>query len=267
MQRVNGKTCIITGAAVGIGRACALRLAQEGARVALFDILDGEGHALESELRAAGHEVAYWHVDVADEAMVRTAVDEVAARFDGVHVLVNNAGVLEHGPFIGMPAARHQQLIDLNISGLTALLAQFLPGMVARGSGRVLNVASIASFQPVPSLATYAATKAYVLSLTESLSEELKGTGVTITALCPGITATHMLEAASTASAELQRLPAFLVGDADDVADQGFAACMAGTVICVPGAINRATVTAGRATPKWLLRRISGGLVRRLKSS
>ena len=88
---------------------------------------------------------------------------------------------------------------------------------------------------------------------------------MTITALCPGITATHMLAAASAASAELQRLPGFLVGDADDVADQGFAACMAGTVLCVPGAINRATVTAGRATPKWLLRRISGSLVRRLK--
>ena len=180
-------------------------------------------------------------------------------------MLVNCAGVLQHGPFIGMPAQRHQPLIDLNISGLTAMLAAFVPGMVARGGGRVLNVASIAAFQPVPSLPTYAATKACVLSLTESMSEELKGTGVTITALCPGITATHMLTEASAGSAELDKLPQILVGSADDVADQGFEACRRGDVICVPGALNRAAVVAGRATPKWWLRRISGALLRRMK--
>jgi len=184
-----------------------------------------------------------------------------------VDVLVNNAGVLEYGPFIGMTAQRHQQMISLNVSGLTGMLAAFVPAMVARGSGRVLNVASIAAFQPIPALATYAATKAYVLSLTESLSEELKGTGVSITALCPGVTATHMLAqaSASASGAELSRLPQMLIGSADDVADEGFEACMKGEVIRVPGAINRATVVAGRATPKWLLRRVSGALMRRMK--
>ena len=98
---------------------------------------------------------------------------------------------LEQQQFVKMTHASHQAIIDLNISALTAMLAHLLPLMVARGSGRVLNVASIAAFQPIPLLATYAASKAYVLSLTESLSEELKGTGVTITALCPGITATN----------------------------------------------------------------------------
>jgi NAD(P)-dependent dehydrogenase (short-subunit alcohol dehydrogenase family) len=95
-----------------------------------------------------------------------------------------------------MPATRHRELIDLNVTGLTEMLAHFVPPMVARGQGRVLNVASIAAFQPVPMLATYAATKAYVLSLTESLSEELQGTGVTITTLCPGITATWRAQTA-----------------------------------------------------------------------
>ncbi len=134
----------------------------------------------------------------------------------------------------------------------------------ARGAaGRVLNVASIAAFQPVPTLATYAASKAYVLSLTESLAEELKGSGVTVTALCPGITATHMLSAAKGANDKVGRIPDFLVGEVKDVARQGFAACMKGEVICVPGAINRAAMIASRGAPKWLVRRLGGMLGRK----
>jgi short-subunit dehydrogenase len=122
----------------------------------------------------------------------------------------------------------------------------------------VLNVASIAAFQPVPTLATYAATKAYVLSLTESLAEELRGRGVSVTALCPGITATNMLSSAVEASTQLAKLPGFLIGDVDEVAAEGYRACMNGEVIRVPGLINRAATLAGRATPKWLLRRLAG---------
>jgi short-subunit dehydrogenase len=116
-----------------------------------------------------------------------------------------------------------------------------------------------------PSLATYAATKAYVLSLTESLSEELRGTGVTLTALCPGITATGMLSKAREANAQLNQLPDFLIGDVDDVARQGFRACMRGDTICVPGVVNQAAMLASRSTPKWLVRRISGLLGRQVQ--
>jgi short-subunit dehydrogenase len=162
-----------------------------------------------------------------------------------------------------MPAERHQDLIDLNVSGLTSMLAHFVPPMVARGHGRILNVASIAAFQPVPSLATYAATKAYVLSLTESLSEELKGTGVSITALCPGNTATNILCKAKKSGSKLAQLPGFLIGNAEALAMEGYEACVKGDVIRVPGVLNLATILASRATPKWLLRRISGGVVRK----
>ncbi|HSY28626.1 MAG TPA: SDR family NAD(P)-dependent oxidoreductase, partial [Burkholderiaceae bacterium] len=151
-----------------------------------------------------------------------------------------------------------QELIALNVSGLTAMLSHFLPPMLARSSGRILNVASIAAFQPIPELATYAATKAYVLSLTESLSEELKGTGVTITALCPGITATNMVSMAQEANSRLTKIPGFFVGKVEDVAEEGYQACMRGDVIKVPGVINLASTLAARATPKWLLRRITG---------
>jgi len=132
---------------------------------------------------------------------------------------------------------------------------------VLKRYGRVLNVASIAAFQPIASLATCAATKAYVLSLTESLAEELKGSGVTVTALCPGITATQMMATAQQDSPGL-KLPDFLIGDAAQVAADGFDACMRGDVIKVSGAVNLATTLASRATPKWLIRRISGALGR-----
>jgi NAD(P)-dependent dehydrogenase (short-subunit alcohol dehydrogenase family) len=120
------------------------------------------------------------------------------------------------------------------------------------------NVASIAAFQPVLSLATYAATQTYVLSLTESLAKELRGTGVTVTALCPGLTASDMLSIAQRESGALRKLPRFVVGEAVAVAAEGIEACMAGKVIRVPGALNLAATLVGRATPRWLLRCLSG---------
>ena len=257
---------LITGASSGIGEALVHRFAIAGHDVVLVARSADKLQALAEALSAA-HGIKAW-VTPADLAQPGAAAMLAAAMKRArrpIDVLVNCAGMLEYGPFVTLPAARQQQMIDLNISGLTAMLAQFVPPMVARGQGRVLNVASIAAFQPVPALATYAATKAYVLSLTDSLSEELKGTGVTITALCPGITATQMLAQASETSAALGKLPKLLVGSAEDVADEGFDACMKGDTIRVPGVLNLATVVAGRATPKWLLRRVSGALVRRMK--
>jgi hypothetical protein len=257
-------TALITGASSGIGEALAHRFAQGGHQLVLVARSADKLRALARDITAR-HGVKAW-VAVADLSQPGAAEQLAAAMKRArrpIDVLVNNAGVLEHGAFASTPAARHQQLIDLNVSGLTAMLAHFVPPMLARGHGRVLNVASIASFQPVPSLATYAATKAYVLSLTESMSEELKGSGVTITALCPGITATHMLQAAQHGSAELNRLPAFVVGSAEAVAAEGYDACLRGEVIRVPGKLNLAAILAARATPKWLLRRVSGAVVRR----
>ena len=261
-----GQTALITGASSGIGEALARCFARNGFDLVLVarsaDKLAALATALQQEhgIRAR---VAPADLSQPGAAQQLAAAMKRARR--PIDVLVNNAGVLEHGAFTGQRATRHRELIDLNVTGLTEMLAHFVPPMVARGRGRVLNVASIAAFQPVPMLATYAATKAYVLSLTESLSEELQGSGVTVTALCPGITATAMLSQAQAGSAELQGLPGLLVGSADEVAAQGLAACLKGEVICVPGALNRAATMAGRATPRWLLRRVSGAMVRRLK--
>ncbi len=258
MIGMNKETVVITGASSGIGEVLAKNFAQGGYDLVLVARSEDKLRSLARRLTSD------WRVDVhvesADLSRRGTAKKLAAAlRKQGIEVgiLVNCAGVLEHGHFAALPAASHQGLIDLNVSGLTDMLSHFLPPMVKRGRGRILNVASIAAFQPVPSLATYAATKAYVLSLTESLSEELIGTGVSITALCPGITATNMLSGAQEKSGGL-KIPGFAVGDVEDVAAQGYRACLKGDVICVPGTVNLAATLTGRATPKWLLRRISG---------
>ncbi len=258
------KTALITGASSGIGEALAHGFAGAGFDVILVARSEATLKALSQTLVAQHGHAA--HVLPADLAKRDAAVQLLAAvERNGwtVDVLVNCAGVLEQGAFTSISPAKHQQIIDLNISGLTAMLNAFVPGMVQRGSGRVLNVASVAAFQPIPTLASYAASKAYVLSLSESLAEELRGTGVTVTALCPGITATNMLTQAAGANDKLNQLPGFLVADVQDVAQQALAACMRGDAICVPGVVNQAAMIASRGTPKWLVRRIGGLLGRR----
>jgi len=256
---------LVTGASSGIGEALAGLFAAAGHDLVLVARSADKLKALAATLAARhGVRVRVEPADLSKPGAAETLAARLKRARVPVGVLVNNAGVLAQGRFAAMAAPSHQQIIDLNISGLTAMLSAFVPAMVARGNGRVLNVASIASFQPVPSLATYAASKAYVLSLTESLSEELRGSGVSITALCPGITATGMLDQALGANPQVSRIPGFLIGDVSDVARQGFDACMKRDVICVPGVVNQAAMLASRSTPKWLLRRISGLLGRQV---
>jgi uncharacterized protein len=268
IKKISKKTLtLVTGASSGIGESLALCAARAGHDVVLVarsaDKLEALAKALQSD-----HGVAA-HVQAAD-----LSVPGAAAKLDAalkrkqleVDVLINCAGVLSQGLFEGMTPATHQQMIDLNISGLTAMIAEFLPGLRGRAGkgrpGRILNVASIAAFQPIPALATYAATKAFVLSLTESLSEEFKGTGLTITALCPGMTATAMLSGAASANSKVGQIPQFMIGDVNDVAQQGFDACMRGDVICVPGIVNKAVTLGSRSTPKWLVRKVGGMIAR-----
>ena len=263
-SRSEHRTVLVTGASAGIGEALARSFARDGCALVLVARDVRRLKALAAALRSEhGVEVRVQPADLTDpHAASRIAAALARARIE-VDVLVNNAGVLHQGRFDAMPPGHLQQMIGLNVAGLTAMLAHFVPPMVVRGRGRVLNVASVAAFQPVPGLATYAATKAYVLSLTESLAEELAGTGVTVTALCPGITATGMLTAATQANERLTQLPSFLVGDVDDVARQGHEACLRGEVVRVPGVLNLAGTLASRAAPRWLVRRVAGAFGRR----
>jgi short-subunit dehydrogenase len=260
-------TALITGASSGIGEALAKRFAQGGHALVLVSRNTARLEALAATL-SADYGIKVWvqAADLARPAAVQALGAALRRKRIAIDVLVNNAGVLWQGEFASTLPRKHQEMIDLNVAGLTGMLAQFLPPMCKRGHGHVLNVASIAAFQPIPLLATYAATKAFVLSLTESLAEELKNRGVTVTALCPGITATHMLSSATAANGRLAKLPGILIGDAEKVADEGYRACMQGEVIRVPGAVNQAVTLASRATPRWLLRRVVGTLARGVNS-
>lgn len=256
---------LVTGASAGIGAALAQCFAAHGHDLILVARSLDKLQVLAAQFAAAhGITVVVEAVDLAVPGAAARLARQLARKGHAVDVLVNCAGVMTQSAFGRMQPVQHQQIIDLNISALTAMLAHFVAPMAERGHGRVLNVASVAAFQPIPMLATYAASKAYVLSLSESLAEELKGKGVTVTALCPGITATQMLASAREANPLLARIPGFLIADVDEVARLGFAACMRGDVICVPGTVNRTAMVASRAAPKWLVRRLGGLIGRRV---
>jgi len=258
-------TALVTGASSGIGRALASCFAASGHRLVLVARGEAALEEVAQALREAhGVAVDVIATDLACPGAPAALAQALRRRRRPIDVLVNCAGVVRQDAFVAQDAAAHQRLVDLNVSALTAMLAAFVPGMVARGAGRVLNVASIAAFHPAPGLAVYAASKAFVLSLTESLAEELRGTGVTATVLCPGITATAMLDRASARRPSLRELPSALVGDADEVAEAGHRACLAGEVVVVPGAINRAIAVAARLAPQGLVREVAGFVAERL---
>lgn len=260
---MQAETVMITGASSGIGEELAKKFAKGGYNLVLVARTEDKLKTLARELKSEA-KIKVWvePADLSRRGSAKKLAKSLNHQGITIDILVNCAGVLENGNFVDLSSSSQEGLIDLNVSGLTSMLSHFLPPMVARGKGRILNVASIAAFQPVPGLATYAATKAYVLSLTESLAEELSGTGVSITALCPGVTATNMVTTAQEKSGGFN-LPAFMIGEAEEVAAQGYRACLKGEVICVPGTVNLAATIVGRATPKWLLRRISGAMGRR----
>ncbi|GAB5501354.1 SDR family NAD(P)-dependent oxidoreductase [Pyruvatibacter sp.] len=260
-----GQWVLITGASAGIGEALAGKFAAGGFDLVLAarskDKLAKLGKKLSAE-HGIATEVA--QIDLSRPGAPRDLFNEMASRGIDIDVLVNNAGVLEMGPFKSQEPETLGDMIRLNTVALTELAALFVPPMAKRKSGRVLNVASVASFQPVPSLAVYAGTKAFVLSLTESLAEELKSDGVTVTALCPGITETNMFGTIKSSNERTERIPSFLVGDVQEVAQEGYDACIKGDVVRVPGLAYAMTTSIGRASPRWLTRLVAGAIGRQM---
>lgn len=255
---------LITGASAGIGAELARVFAKHGHKLALVARSEDKLHALADELRFEfGTDSIVIPADLSTSKGVTAVVANLDKRKEEIDILVNNAGVLEVGNFSDMPPDDVMRLVNLNIAALTQLTTLLLPRMVERKFGRVLNVASIAAFQPIPTMAAYAASKAYVLSLTEALSEELRGTGVKLTALCPGLTDTAMVAGVKARSATAASLPSMLLSDPKDVAKQGYAALMAGRVIQVPGISNQVSAAWAQVTPRWLTRTLTGFATRR----
>jgi short-subunit dehydrogenase len=245
-------TALVTGASSGIGAALAREFAEQG-----FDLIIT---ARRQERLTALQEELCENVQVEIIVADLTTSKGLTHLFDAlenksIDILVNNAGVGHPGQFHNQPIEQIEALLALNITAVTRLVHYCLPKMIKAGAGRILNVASVAAFQPVPFMAAYAASKAFVLSFTESLAEETRGTGVSVTALCPGMTKTenHL--------ADLD-IPPFLISSAETVASQGYEALMQREVICIPGATNKAAVTWAQHQPRWLVRGLGGLLAR-----
>jgi len=255
---------LITGASAGIGAELAREFARHGHRLTLVARRKDKLAELATELNREFHvDVKVIVGDLAKATGAAAVLKAVQAEREHVGILVNNAGVIDVGAFAAADTAKLVGLVDLNVRALTELTSLFVPAMLKRGFGRVLNVASLAAFQPVPSMAVYAASKAYVLAMTEALSEELKGSGVTVTALCPGLTDTNMVAEIKAGSTVAAKVPRQLVSDPADVAAEAYRALMSGQVVLVPGLPNQITAAWAQVTPRWLTRYVTGFAARR----
>lgn len=246
---------LVTGASSGIGEAFARLFAQEGFQLILTARRLERLQALQSELGPD----SVLQVISEDLAAAGGAQRLIAAVQHPLDILVNNAGTMTSGEFTDLEPTAIEQVIQVNITALTLLTRHYAAAMRQRGQGRILNVASVAAFHPVPGMDIYAATKAYVLSLTEALAENLRNSGVSVSALCPGLTMTEMADPVLA-----EQLPAMLRSTPEDVAREGYTALMNREVVRVPGDLNKLALAWAQHQPRWLVRGL-GGLAARLK--
>jgi short-subunit dehydrogenase len=239
---------LITGASAGLGREFAKLAAAEGKGIVLVARRKAELDALARELETEHKvETLVIPVDLTDRGAPKVIHREVEARGADVEYLINNAGFGSSGAFWELDTTRELGMIEVNITALVTLTQLFLPAMVKKGRGRILNIGSTAGFQPGPFMATYYASKAFVNSFTESLAFELRGTGVSATVSCPGATATEFAQVAGTDKSALFKSG---VADARTVARQAFTAMTKGKARVVHGFKNKAGVQALRVSPR-----------------
>ncbi len=256
------ETILITGASAGIGlelaRICA---AERNARLVLVARREDRLRALADEIRSAhGTPVEVIATDLGAEGGADALAAELERRGLAIDVLVNNAGFGQLVPFVGQEPARFEEMIRLNVTALTALTRHLVPAMVARRRGLVLNVASTAAFVAGPWMAVYYATKAYVLSFSVALADELRGTGVTVSALCPGPTTSEFQAVAGMDRAKVFSTRLLAVMDARSVAEIGWRGARRGKTIVVAGFLNRLSVLALRLAPRTLASRLVRGI-------
>ncbi len=256
-RKENRDTAWITGASSGIGLDLARLMAPQ------FDLIitarnqsDLEKIARELEAEHGNH-VHVIPADLAKPEAPAQMFAEIERRGLPVDVLINNAGFGLYGSFAENELPQELEMIQVNIAALTTLTKLALPGMLKRKRGRIMNVASTAGFQPGPLMAVYYATKAYVIMFSEAIANELKGTGVTVTCLCPGATATQFAGRARMEESRLFKMGAM---KSADVALAGYKGMMAGKTMVIPGFINKTLAMSVRFSPRKLVTAISRSL-------
>ncbi len=257
-----GQTALLTGASSGIGLELARLFARDGYRLVLVADDTAKLNQATQELGAISDQPITTIVqDLAEVGAAHQIADRLAAQGTEIDVLVNDAGIGTYGQFIETDLEEETRLLHINIVAPTQLTKRLLPGMVARKRGRILNLASVASFMPGPLMTVYYASKAYVLSFSEGLAEEVRGSGVTVTALCPGPTETGFQQRAAMEESRLVK--GVRLQSAADVAKAGYAGMLAGKTVVIPSWSDRVTTIAPRFVPRAVVPR----LVRRAQES
>jgi short-subunit dehydrogenase len=255
------KTALITGASFGIGLELARIFARAGHNLVLVARSADKLRQLASELERAHSTLSLiLSTDLTEPGAPAYVLDQTTRAGIVVDVLVNNAGSGQYGPFADSDLEECLRQIQLNVTALTHLTRLYLPGMLERKSGRILNVASTAAFQPGPLMAVYFATKVYVLHFSEAIANELRGTGVTVTCLCPGATATEFHKRAHATEMNLLRMGSM---DARKVAEDGYRAMIAGKPVVISGFKNWLVAQSVRFGP----RRVVTAIARKLQET
>lgn len=250
---------LITGASGGIGRDLAMLAAADGKNLVLVARSVDKLEQLAETIRANTNvEVITIDVDLSDETGVNSLISDIERQGIKIDTLINNAGFGDFGDFAKADLSKNMEMIRLNISTLTQLSHFALQGMLKTGKGKIMNVASTAAFMPGPGMAVYYASKAYVLSFSEALTRELKGSGVTVTTLCPGPTDTDFASSAGLGKSLMHRMlpPATSM----QVAKAGYKAMLNGKAIEIPSFTNKLSTMAPRFSPRSLVRNLIYGI-------
>jgi short-subunit dehydrogenase len=262
MSRFDLKGCsaVITGASAGIGREFARQLTGRAGSLVLVARRRERLEELRNELttRDPNLNVHVRPTDLSDENAVTDLCSWLERENITIDLLINNAGLGDRGPFATSEPKRVKEMIAVNVMALTVLTRSLLPGMIARRRGAILNVSSSASFLPIPGFAVYAATKAYVTSFSEAIRGELRGTGVTVAALCPGPVHTEFSQVAQRASGRREKSgPEFTYVSVEDVVRAGLDAIEHDRALVIPGFLMKLAMFAVRLTPMPILRMVS----------
>jgi len=267
MYELRGKTALVTGASAGIGREIARVLARDVATLVLVARRRERLDELAQELttKRSGLRVVVRPVDLLDRAATGVMLDDLEKGGETIDVLVNNAGFGDYGLLHEREWSKIERMLELNVVSATFLLSRLVPPMVARRSGAVLNVGSIAGIVPSPAMGAYSATKAYVNHLSEAMTAELAGTGVTSTVVCPGPIETEFQEVAG--NDVRPPMPKAVHIDAVQCAEEAVAAMVKGRARVIPGFVPRVFATVSDALPRVLMRPALANIVRKLRSS